>query len=439
MAIVGAVAVALAVAVAAFSLLLGQRLSSSATSLAKAQAEAQLSSLSVRHRRLVAGEGPNDRRAVSQTWIFGGARVLEAPSVSREVDRAARSLAGGPERSLDIRAETRLYAVPVIQNGVRYGTVVSAVALDPYEETGHTALIGSLGLAIVVLAAIAALAWWMLGRALLPVSRMTEDAANWSEYELDRRFALGEPYDELTRLASTLDRLLDRIAASVRHEQRFTAELSHELRTPLSRISGETELVLRRARTTVEYRSALAAIQRSSEQMTRTVETLVAAARQEAGLTRSSCDARRAVDVAVSAAQDHAPTVDVRMRLPAEPVRVAADEELVERMLQPILDNAVRYGRSAVEVSLERNGSLAAVNVADDGPGVADDERRRIFEPGARGEAARSREGGAGLGLSLARRLARSAGGDVAVASSSSGARFVLSLPLSLQPPPPRQ
>jgi signal transduction histidine kinase len=127
------------------------------------------------------------------------------------------------------------------------------------------------------------------------------------------------------------------------------------------------------------------------------------------------------------------------MRLPAEPVRVAADEELVERMLQPILDNAVRYGRSAVEVSLERNGSLAAVNVADDGPGVADDERRRIFEPGARGEAARSREGGAGLGLSLARRLARSAGGDVAVASSSSGARFVLSLPLSLQPPPPRQ
>ena len=436
--IVGAVAVALAVAVVAFSVLLGQRLSSSATSLAKAQAEAELSSLSVRGGRLVARQGPG-RPAVSQTWIFGGAHVLEAPNVSREVDRAARSLAGGPGRSLDIREETRLYAVPVIQNGVRYGTVVSAVSLDPYEETGHTALIGSLGLAMVVLAAIAALAWWMLGRALLPVSRMTEDAANWSEYELDRRFALGEPYDELTRLASTLDRLLDRIAASVRHEQRFTAELSHELRTPLSRISGEAELVLRRERTAEEYRSALVAIQRSSEQMTRTVETLVAAARQEAGLTRSSCDARRAVDVAVNAAQDHAPRVDVRMSLPAEPVRVAADEELVERMLQPILDNAVRYGRSAVEVSLERNGSLASVHVADDGPGIADDERGRIFEPGARGEAARSREGGAGLGLSLARRLARSAGGDVAVVSSSAGARFVLSLPLSFQPPAPRQ
>ena len=436
--IVGAVAVALAVAVAAFSVLLGQRLSSSATSLARAQAEAGLSSLSFRGSRLVAREGTG-RPAVSQTWIFSDARVLEAPSVTREVDRAARSLAGGPERSLDIREETRLYAVPVVQDGVRYGTVVSAVSLDPYQETGHTALIGSLGLAMVVLAAIAALAWWMLGRALLPVSQMTEDAANWSEYELDRRFALGEPYDELTRLGSTLDRLLDRIAASVRHEQRFTAELSHELRTPLSRIRGEAELVLRRERTAEEYRSALAAIQRSSEQMTRTVETLVAAARQEAGLTRSSCDARRAVDVAVNTARDQAPSVDVRIRLPAEPLRVAADEDLVERILQPILDNAVRYGRSAVEVSLERNGSRASVNVRDDGPGVADGERGRIFEPGARGVAARNREGGAGLGLSLARRLARSAGGEVGVVSSPSGARFVLSLPLAFQPPPPRQ
>ena len=65
---------------------------------------------------------------------------------------------------------------------------------------------------------------------------MTESAASWSEHDLDRRFDLGEPYDELTRLAATLDGLLGRIAASLRHEQRFTAELSHELRTPLARV-----------------------------------------------------------------------------------------------------------------------------------------------------------------------------------------------------------
>jgi K+-sensing histidine kinase KdpD len=88
------------------------------------------------------------------------------------------------------------------------------------------------------------------------------------------------------------------------------------------------------------------------------------------------------------------------MRLPAEPVRVAADEELVERMLQPILDNAVRYGRSPVEVSLERNGSLASVHVADDGRCRRRRARAASSSP-ARGEAARNREGGAGLGLSL--------------------------------------
>jgi signal transduction histidine kinase len=271
----------------------------------------------------------------------------------------------------------------------------------------------------------------MLGRALLPVSHMTDDAANWSEHDLDRRFGLGEPYDELTRLAATLDRLLERIGAGVRHEQRFTAELSHELRTPLSRISGEAELVLRRERTADEYRSALAAIQRSAEQMTRTVETLVAAARQEAGLSPSSCDARDAVEVAVSTLKDNAPGMDVRMTLPPEPVRVAVDEELAERMLQPLLDNAVRYGRSVVDVSLDRSGSLAAVHVVDDGPGVADGEYERIFEPGARGEAAGDRTNGAGLGLSLARRLARSAGGEVVVVPNESGARFVVSLPLA--------
>ena len=86
---------------------------------------------------------------------------------------------------------------------------------------------------------------------------MTEHAASWSEHDLDRRFDLGEPYDELTQLAATLDRLLERISASLRHEQRFTAEISHELRTPLARISGEAELMLRRERTPDEYRSPL--------------------------------------------------------------------------------------------------------------------------------------------------------------------------------------
>lgn len=431
LAIVGAVAMALAIGVAAFNLLLGQRLSASATALAKAQAEAELSSIQVKNGKLVAPEGPDEGTVSSQIWVFEGSRLLEAPRAPARVDEAARSLAGGPERSLDVGEEARLYPIPISQNGVRYGTVVAAVSLDPYGETARTALIGSLMLAALLLGAVTVISRWMLGRALLPVSRMTESAATWSEHDLDQRFELGEPYDELTRLAATLDGLLERIAASLRHEQRFTAELSHELRTPLARLKGETELTLSRERTPQEYRAALAAIDRNVDEMTRTVETLVAAARHEAGLMQTTSDLRDAVSTAVETARPVGSTMTVRVALPREPVRVSAEQELLVRIVQPLVDNACRYGRSTVGVEVVRNGSIARVDVLDDGPGVAEDEGARIFDPGARGSAASSAGEGAGLGLSLARRLARSAGGEIAAVAGTSGGRFVLTLPLA--------
>ena len=109
---------------------------------------------------------------------------------------------------------------------MRVGTVVAGVSLAPYDETATIALVGSLGLAVVLLGAVALLCHWILGKALLPVSRMTDDAADWSDHDLARRFNQGEPYDELTQLAATLDALLERLSASLRHEQRLTAELS---------------------------------------------------------------------------------------------------------------------------------------------------------------------------------------------------------------------
>ncbi len=431
LAIVGAVSVALAVALVTFSILLNQRLSASATALAKAEAQEELSSLTVRGGMLVALQEPDKLAAASQVWVFSGTRTLEAPRVRADVDRAARGLAHGPERSLDVGEEARLYALPVVQNGVRYGTVVAAVSLAPYRETSGTALLGALLLVVLILGAVTVLSHWMLGRALLPVSRMTENAASWSEHELDRRFDLGEPYDELTRLAATLDSLLERIAATLRHEQRFTAELSHELRTPLARISAEAELTLRRDRAPDEYRSALAAILQNAEHMARTVEALVAAARHEAGLAMETSDAREAVEAIARQLRAIAPGLEVRVTLPDEPVRVAVDTELLQRLLQPLADNAVRYGNERVELALERIGKVASVTVSDDGSGVRDDELALIFEPGRRGSAALASEHGAGLGLALASRLARSAGGEIAAAASTTGGRFTVTLPLA--------
>ncbi len=431
---VGAVALALVIGVAAFNIFLGQRLSASATSLARAQAAAEISSLKVVDGRLVSPEGLDEGTGVgSPVWVFAATKVLEQPRAPQALTAIASSLAAGPERTLRYKESVRLYALPVISDGKRVGTVVAGVPLAPYDETATIAFVGSIGLAVALLIAVAVLSHWVLGKALLPVSRMTDDAADWSDHDLNRRFDQGEPYDELTRLASTLDALLERLSASLRHEQRFTAELSHELRTPLAKIAAESELALRRDRSNDDYRGSLEAVHRNAEQMTRTVEALVSAARQEAGLNRTTSDARDGVRAAVDAVREDAQAagVEIQLSVPPHPVSVAIEADLLERIVHPLLDNAVRYGRSQVAVELGVSGTTVVVDVEDDGAGLAEGEIEAIFEPGVRGTAATTDPRGAGLGLALARRLVRTAGGEIAARAGGSGARFSVRLPVA--------
>jgi signal transduction histidine kinase len=259
---------------------------------------------------------------------------------------------------------------------------------------------------------------------------MTRQAAEWSDHDLDQRFALGPPHDELTELAATLDGLLDRVAASLRHERRFSAELSHELRTPLARVVAESELALRRDREPEEYREALEVVRRSADQLSRTVDALVAAARFEAG---GDVGLANAGDVAASAAAACAGLaasreVAVEVVPHAGALRIGVDPDLAERILQPVVENACRYGSSRVQVNVARENSSVVFAIDDDGPGVADDERERIFEPGVRGQGANG-SAGAGLGLALSRRLARTVHGDVYAETSADGGRFLIRLP----------
>jgi signal transduction histidine kinase len=284
----------------------------------------------------------------------------------------------------------------------------------------------------LVLVVVSFAAYWLLGASLQPVVRMTRQAAAWSERDLDRRFALGEPYDELSELAATLDALLDRLAASLRREQRFSAELSHELRTPLARVRAESEIALRREREPSEYRRALELINENATSLTRTVDALVAAARHESGGTRGTADALAVAEAAVRgcaelAAERH---LDLRVDAAGPRARLGLDRDLAERILLPILENACRYGEQHVCVSVVRQNSSVVYTIVDDGDGIAFEESDRIFEPGVRGSAARNSSEGAGLGLALARRLARSAGGDVeALTGPPRGGRFIVTLP----------
>jgi signal transduction histidine kinase len=428
--VVAAVIVSVAGLVAGFNIVLGRSLDRDSRDLVRSRAAAELGSVGVRRGRLTTSETSDERASDAYIWVFQGSRLLQRPRTEAAVDQAARALATGPSRFRDVpEADARLYSVPVVDGGKRVGTVVAGVSLSPYEATRGAALIASIVFGILVLVVVALLVRWLVAASLRPVVRMTRQAAEWSEHDLDQRFALGPPHDELTELAATLDGLLDRVAASLRHERRFSAELSHELRTPLSRVLAESELALRREREPVEYREALGVIRRSADQLSRTVDALVAAARFEAGdvgLANAGEVAANAAAACAGLAASREVAVEIVPH--SEALRIGVDPDLAERILQPVVENACRYGTSHVRVAVARENSTVLFAIDDDGPGVADDEREQIFEPGVRGHGANG-SAGAGLGLALSRRLARTVHGDVYAQTSSSGGRFLIRLP----------
>jgi signal transduction histidine kinase len=429
--VVGALAIALGVATIGFNVLLAHAASRDANTLLRARASSELALLHVEGNTITVTETKSDPLGDSRVWIFRGVTPVVQPRAKPETTLAARSLAGGPVHFMNVPDESdeRLYAVPIVHDGVRVGTLVTGISLAPYHHTQRTALVGSLTLFLVLLSITGIAAWWLLRSALRPVAQMTEQAGAWSEQDLDRRFGLGEPHDELTQLAATLDGLLDRLAASLRHERRFSAEMSHELRTPLAKLMAEAELALRRERSESDYRESLQAVLANAQQIERIVETLVSAAQHDA----QPQGVANAADVAeaVVAAHGHdaqSRGVDLELLEIPERVRVGVDQELAERILHPVVENALRYGRGKVQVRVTRNGSSVLFAVDDDGPGVLPDEHESIFEPAVRGSAGRSSNSGAGLGLALSRRLARAVSGDVEARPGSSG-RFVVRLP----------
>ena len=237
----------------------------------------------------------------------------------------------------------------------------------------------------MLLAAVGILTWITVGRALDPVREMTASAADWSEHDLGPALRRHAAPDELGELARTFDALLDRVAASLRHEQRLSAELSHELRTPLARIVAEIELLQRRERSAEDRSDAYAVVSRSAEQMSGILETLMAAARAEAQLDVGRSEVGRVLD---RVAEGWAPAlaerdVELEVRHPAAPMMAGVDAEVVERIVAPLIDNAARYARSRILLSADARDGAIVLSVADDGPGVGADARDTSSSQGA--------------------------------------------------------
>ena len=412
------------VLVAGFNIVLRAGLRSDADDLLRARASAALASVDVKGGNVRVREVPGDSALDGLVWVFADGKAIERPRAPAAALAGATAAARTPHRFRDVPSlDLRFVALPVARHGRTVATVATGASLAPYEQTARRALVASIVLGTLVMAAMLAMLRATIAAALRPVDRMTAEAAAWSLDDIDHRFADAGSRDELARLGSTFNDLLGRLAASFRHEQRFSAEVSHELRTPLARLVAESELALRRDRQPQEYRAALQMIERDARAMERVIETLLATARTQSNPRAGTSDAMQVATAVV----DAAPSTDVALELREPPgdLRLGLDGDLAERVVAPVVANAVRHARERAVVEVRaHNGSIEFV-VTDDGPGVAAADRDHIFTPGFRTSA-----GGAGLGLALARRLAEAAGGDVYLDSAAaSGARFVVVLP----------
>lgn len=402
-----------------FNLLLARQLRGGADDLLRSRAAATAASYDV----LPDGSLRARATAVSRagTWVFQGAGAVVRPSGDEDEQRVAESLVGRGQAFGQTREPeaVRFFALPLAlhdrQGDRQVGTVVTSVALDPYQRAEDLALAASAGFALLVLGGSYLLSRVMVARALSPVAEMTAQAARWSSDDVDRRFGEAPRPTELQQLATTLDGVLDRISAVLRHEQQLSAELSHELRTPLAAVVAEVELLDSRPRQPAELAAGHAAVLSAAARMSRVLESLLTAARASTSDAPGRCDVGAVVSGSVEP--------PVQVVLPDRSVVAGVDAALLERALAPLVENALRHCTSSVVVEVREGPEVV---VSDDGPGVAAALRDTLFEPGVRSD---DGHGGSGLGLTLARRLARAGGGDLVLDDAPGGARLRLVLP----------
>ncbi len=343
-------------------------------------------------------------------WVFEGQREVVRARGPRALQRAVAARAGTTGFS-DGPGDLLLLAAPVPDTGPRVGTVVGARSLRSDGDAVDLVQLLVVGIGLLVMVGTWFATRLLVGRALEPVVALTRQAADWSATDTGRRFGRGGRPSELAELTATLDGVLDRLSAVLRHEQQLTAELSHELRTPLARIVGEVELLEARPRSAEEVTAAHRAIASGAARMDGILQTLLSTARSGADVPPGRGGAL-AVAHALLAHYG-----DPRLSVAGDEVVVGVEPAVLERILTPLVDNALRYARSRVVV---RVGPGPAVVVEDDGPGLPEHLLETVFDPGRRAERDDGHSG-AGLGLALARRLARSAGGDVVLSLPGSG------------------
>ncbi|GAA1578007.1 HAMP domain-containing sensor histidine kinase [Actinomadura kijaniata] len=301
-------------------------------------------------------------------------------------------------------------------------TVHAGVPLDTRREAVGTVREAMLVGLPVLLAVVAAVTWLVTRRALRPVEAIRGELAEITAAgDLARRVPVPRSRDEVARLAATTNATLAALERSVARQRDFVADASHELRSPIASLRAELEVA--------QAHPELLDVDGLADEVVRLqglAADLLLLARLDAG-DRSASERVALADLVRGAARP-----GVAMAVEAEPV-VLGSRTRLERVVNNLLDNAVRHARSAVRLELTSAGDAAVLRVVDDGSGVAPADRERIFERFVRLDEARSRDaGGAGLGLAIVRDLVEAHGGTVAAREApGGGAAMEVRLPLA--------
>jgi signal transduction histidine kinase len=310
-------------------------------------------------------------------------------------------------------------------------TIYAATTLRSADSVVHT-LVVALWIAVPVFIALATLAtWWLTGRALRPVGRMRREVEAIRVAGTDQRLSTQQRAAELDQLAGTLNDMLDRTSASEAIRRQFLADASHELRSPLASARAMLEVGLAYSDRT-DWPATAEDVMVEVDRLEGLAAELLALARAEGGERALQ---REVIDMAELVAAEVQRSTDSRVStFSSGPALVSVDRTLLVRALRNLLDNARRHAATKVTINVSSgnvsSGERVAVQVFNDGDDIPVEQRETVFEPFTRLDSARTRDdGGAGLGLSLARRIAEVHGGTLAVVDTTKGTAFLLTLP----------
>ena len=328
-----------------------------------------------------------------------------------------------PHRSVNIRGPER-------------SRIVVGQDVTPLLNDLNRLLFITLGTACGVLVIGLAGGWWLSGRAIAPIERISKTAESISATNLSRRIDESEMDQELGRLSGILNSMLERLENSFDQQNRFTADASHELRTPLAVLIMQSELALSRERSGDEYRETIQVCQRASKRMNQLVENLLTLAKTDAGkleLRKEEVDLSLLVDESVELLKPLATNRQIEFDLKTNPATCVCDSSLLIQVVNNLIHNAIVYNNDGglISVTTFSDGDTVVLQVRDNGPGMDPLELPHLFERFYRVDRARSREkGGSGLGLAICHNVTAAHKGTLTVISElGKGSRFELRLP----------